>query len=67
MNIESGIRKKPGISHIKVRLDEKLGTVRHDPRIISAHQVAEAIEDMGFDAKVRDSHQILQLDVDGMM
>lgn len=66
MNIESGIRKKPGVFYIKVRLDEKLGTIRHDPRIINGQQLSEAIDDMGFTAKVKDTHQILQLDVEGI-
>lgn len=66
MNIESNIRKKPGIFHIEVILDEKAATVRHDPTIITASQLVEAIDDMGFETKIRDSYQIVKINIDGM-
>lgn len=67
MNIESALRKKPGLSFVKVRLDEKLGTFRHDPQLLNGQQLAESIADMGYDTKIRDSHEILHLDVEDLV
>lgn len=48
-NIESTIRTKAGIVSIKVNLQEKAGYIEYDPHIIDPHQIANEIDDMGFD------------------
>ena len=51
-NIETNIKDKPGIIEIKVSLEENNGRVKYDSTVISPEQIAEMIDDMGFDAKV---------------
>lgn len=48
-NIESNIRTKPGIVAIKVNLQEKAGYIDYDPHITDPNQIANEIDDMGFD------------------
>ncbi|KAI5640079.1 heavy-metal-associated domain-containing protein [Phthorimaea operculella] len=48
-SIESGVREIPGLRHAKVELEEKAGYFRYEPRVCSAEQIKERIEDMGFD------------------
>lgn len=48
-NIESNIRTKPGIVAIKVNLQEKAGYIDYDPHITDPKQIANEIDDMGFD------------------
>lgn len=56
-NIEGNIGSKPGINSIKVSLEDKQATVEYDPKILNPSQVAEMIDDMGFEASVIDSSQ----------
>ncbi|XP_064610075.1 copper-transporting ATPase 1-like isoform X2 [Liolophura sinensis] len=51
-NIEGHIGLKPGIKSIEVNLAGKNGKVKYDPNIIDPSAIAEAIDDMGFEAKV---------------
>lgn len=51
-NIESNIGGKPGVKAVKVSLADQNGTVTYDPQVVKATQVADMIDDMGFDAKV---------------
>lgn len=48
-NIESNIRTKLGIVTIKVNLQEKVGYIDYDPNITDPNQIANEIDDMGFD------------------
>lgn len=54
-NIEGNISEKPGITSIRVSLDEKLGTVEHDTTAVTPQAVADMIYDMGFDVSVLDA------------
>ncbi|XP_055597734.1 copper-transporting ATPase 1 isoform X2 [Uranotaenia lowii] len=54
-NIEGNIKGKPGVVSIKVLLEKKLGIVEFDRRETSPEQIAEQIDDMGFEAKVAES------------
>ncbi|XP_037907569.1 copper-transporting ATPase 1 isoform X4 [Hermetia illucens] len=54
-NIEGNISEKPGITSIRVSLDEKLGTVEHDTTVVTPQAVADMIYDMGFDVSVLDA------------
>lgn len=51
-NIEGHIGQKPGIRGIEVSLAGKNGKVKYDPKVTDAASIAEAIDDMGFEAKV---------------
>ncbi|XP_052281912.1 copper-transporting ATPase 1-like isoform X3 [Dreissena polymorpha] len=51
-HIETAIAGKPGVSSIKVSLEESNGRVCYDPHLTTAEDVAKMIDDMGFDAKV---------------
>ncbi|XP_065173186.1 copper-transporting ATPase 1 isoform X3 [Atheta coriaria] len=49
-NIQGNISTKPGVESIKVHLDEQRGDVDYHPSEITPLEIAEAINDMGFDA-----------------
>lgn len=52
-NIENTISGKLGICSIKVDLEKKEGLVEYDGELVNPEQIAEFIDDMGFDAKVK--------------
>lgn len=54
-NIEGGISAKPGVVSIQVHLNEKLGVVKYDSGVINAQQIADWIDDMGFESNVAES------------
>ena len=49
-NIESNVGKMAGVSQIKVSLKDKTAVILFDPSLTSTPQLAEAIEDLGFEA-----------------
>ncbi|XP_034247401.1 copper-transporting ATPase 1 isoform X2 [Thrips palmi] len=51
-NIEGTISGKPGVHHISVSLEKKEASVKFDPIVVSAAEITEFIDDMGFDAKL---------------
>lgn len=51
-NIEGTISTRPGVKSISVSLEKKLANLVIDPLEISPESVAEAIDDMGFPAKL---------------
>ncbi|XP_073990350.1 copper-transporting ATPase 1 isoform X2 [Rhodnius prolixus] len=51
-NIEGNISQKDGIVNIKVSLENKMAYVTFKPHILSAQEICDAIEDMGFDASL---------------
>lgn len=51
-NITENISKKSGIVKILVSLEDKSATVQYDNSLTNPVQIAEMIEDMGFDASV---------------
>ncbi|ESP04420.1 hypothetical protein LOTGIDRAFT_136210 [Lottia gigantea] len=51
-NIEANISKKSGIKTIKVSLEKEEGLVTFNPDITNPADIAEMIEDMGFEASV---------------
>ncbi|KAI9300191.1 hypothetical protein BJ944DRAFT_244431 [Cunninghamella echinulata] len=67
-SIEKAIQALQGVFSIKVSLLAERGTVEFDSQFISAKEIAEAIEDCGFDAKELERLQddILQLQIFGM-
>ena len=49
-NIEENLSTKKGVQSIKVSLKEKLASVMYDPKITNPRRVADAIDDIGFEA-----------------
>ena len=56
-NIESTVGEKHGIRHIKVSLEAGEGRVEYDSNVVTAQQVTEMIDDMGFEATLRLSNE----------
>ncbi|CAG5115771.1 unnamed protein product [Candidula unifasciata] len=73
-NIESTISKKPGVKSITVSLEKKMATLIIDPAQISPEDAAEAIDDMGFTAKLLSpfpsspstTQAVTQIQIEGM-
>ncbi|KAI5807664.1 P-type ATPase-like protein, partial [Peziza echinospora] len=60
--VEGGFKDLAGIESFTVSLITERAVAVHDPAIISAEQIAEIIEDRGFDAKVLSSELDRQQD-----
>ncbi|XP_001363336.2 copper-transporting ATPase 1 isoform X1 [Monodelphis domestica] len=54
-SIEGVISKKTGVKCIRVSLTNSTGIIEYDPLLTSPETLREAIEDMGFDATLKDS------------
>lgn len=52
-NIEGVVGGLSGVESVKVDLANKQGTVVHNPMLITGAQLAERIDDMGFEAKLK--------------
>ncbi|PGH01816.1 Cu2+-exporting ATPase [Blastomyces parvus] len=50
--VEGGLAEKPGVSSVTVSLLSERAVVEHDISVISPEQIAEIVEDRGFDAEV---------------
>ena len=50
--IESTMREKPGVNEIVVSLEKKQAKVDYDPGVMNPEKLREAIDDMGFEAKL---------------
>ncbi|CAI4222317.1 unnamed protein product [Auanema sp. JU1783] len=51
-NIEDNMEKKPGIKSMSVSLEQEIGIAIFDPTVTTGHQIAEMVDDMGFDAQL---------------
>ncbi|XP_013413564.1 copper-transporting ATPase 1-like isoform X2 [Lingula anatina] len=68
-NIEVNMAAFPGISTIEVSLENQEGVVSFDPTVTTAEKIAEGIDDMGFEAKVKSpgsSPQEVTIYIEGM-
>ncbi|CAG2190351.1 ATP7 [Mytilus edulis] len=67
-NIESSISRVNGVNQISVSLENEKATVMYDTVKISPNQIAEAIDDMGFEANVikQPKSLITRITVEGM-
>lgn len=63
-NIEGAISIKPGVISIQVHLNEKLGIVKYDAGITNPQQIVDWIDDMGFEANVKDSENLMSKKTD---
>ena len=52
-NIETNIRKMEGVHTIEVSLSDKNARIQYNPSLTSPSQLCDAIEEIGFDAKVQ--------------
>ena len=62
-NIEGVVGGLPGVHSVKVDLEGKCGTVVHDTKVVLGAQIADRIDDMGFEAKLEKSET--QVDMEG--
>ncbi|KAF2006703.1 heavy metal translocatin [Amniculicola lignicola CBS 123094] len=53
--VESGFTGVDGVGNVSVSLAMERAVIQHDPKLMSADQVKEIIEDRGFDAEVLSS------------
>ncbi|KIH43200.1 heavy metal-associated domain protein, partial [Ancylostoma duodenale] len=60
-NIQDTMRARPGIQSCTVSLEKAEGVVGFNPSLWTAAKVAEAIDDMGFEAKSKKIHYSLAL------
>ncbi|CAL2037623.1 unnamed protein product [Caenorhabditis brenneri] len=51
-NIQDTVGPKDGIQKIVVSLEQKQGTIDYDPEKWTGEQIAEAVDDMGFECKL---------------
>ena len=63
-NIEGVVGGLSGVQSVKVDLDGKLGTVIHNPNLIPGAQIADRIDDMGFEARLLERSET-RLDMGG--
>lgn len=56
-NIEGVIVTLPGVHSVKVDLEGKCGTVIHNPKVVLGAQLADRIDDMGFEARLREQSE----------
>lgn len=54
-SIESNLSTKPGVHRIRVQLSENAGYIDYDARLTDVHQLAEHIDDMGFECPIGDA------------
>lgn len=50
--VEKGIKELPGIQKVKIQLKKNAGTVKFDESQISGAQIAEKINEVGYEAEV---------------
>lgn len=63
-NIEGVVGTMSGVHSVKVDLEGKCGTVIHNPRVVLGAQLADRIDDMGFEAKLLEQSET-HVDIEG--
>lgn len=53
--IEGGFKDLPGVKSFSISLLSERAVIEHDPDLLTAEQIAEIIEDRGFDATIIDT------------
>lgn len=53
--IESNLRKKKGVKHISVSIENKLAQVTYDPDLLTVRKICSVIEELGFEATLPES------------
>lgn len=57
--VEGGFKDVPGIKTFSISLLSERAVIEHDPDLLTAEQIAEIIEDRGFDATIVDSGKVV--------
>lgn len=60
--IERELKKLDGVNSVSVNLMTESGVISHDPQVIGAREIVEAIEALGFNALVSDKSRAIQLE-----
>lgn len=55
--VEGGFKDVPGVKSFNISLLSERAVIEHDPSLLSAEQIAETIEDRGFDATIISSER----------
>lgn len=53
--VEGGFTNVPGLKHLSISLLSERAVIEHDPALLTPEQIAEIIEDRGFDAEIVDT------------
>ncbi|KFH46414.1 Copper-transporting ATPase-like protein [Hapsidospora chrysogenum ATCC 11550] len=53
--VEGGFKDVPGVKHFSISLLSERAVIEHDPTLLTPEQVAEIIDDRGFDAEIVES------------
>lgn len=53
--VEGGFKDVPGVKHFSISLLSERAVIEHDRTLLTAAQIADIIEDRGFDAEILDS------------
>lgn len=56
--VEGGFKDLAGVKSFSISLLSERAVIEHDPTLLSAEQIAEIIEDRGFDAEIIDSGKV---------
>ncbi|KIH42896.1 heavy metal-associated domain protein [Ancylostoma duodenale] len=51
-NIQDTVSQRPGVHSVVVSLEKEEGVFIFDPSVLSDDQVVDAVDDMGFEAKL---------------
>ena len=65
-NIEQNLSKAEGVNRVSVSLEEKLARVDYDPSLTTPQQLANEIEELGFEATPPSSSDTCTIGVGGM-
>ncbi|KAF5596311.1 Cu2+-exporting ATPase [Fusarium pseudoanthophilum] len=57
--VEGGFKDVPGVKSFSISLLSERAVIEHDPDLLTAEQIAEIIEDRGFDATIVDSGKVV--------
>ncbi|KAF4448888.1 Cu2+-exporting ATPase [Fusarium austroafricanum] len=57
--VEGGFKDVPGLKNFSISLLSERAVIEHDPDLLTAEQIAEIIEDRGFDATIVDSGKVV--------
>ena len=58
--IESSLRKMKGVNHVSVSVENKCAEVLYDPDLLTIQSICSAIEELGFEATLPESHPMTQ-------
>ncbi|KAB5578279.1 E1-E2 ATPase-domain-containing protein [Coniochaeta sp. 2T2.1] len=57
--VEGGFKDVAGVKHFSISLLAERAVIEHDPALLTAEQIAEIIDDRGFDATIIESKEVV--------